>query len=98
MLEILDFENLDLKNIVTPVKVKKYEHLLREAGYDKDKTNYLVEGFSKGFSLGYNGPKKVTRKAPNLKLSVGSHTELWNKVMIEVKAKRYVGPFKKDSI
>ena len=34
---------------------------------------------------------KIT--APNLKITVGSETELWNKVMKEVKEKHYAGPF-----
>ena len=32
-------------------------------------------------------------KAPNLKLNVGTKTDLWNKVMKEVKVGRYAGPF-----
>ena len=66
-----------------------------EAGYDKHKTNYLIRGFTKGFSLEYKGPVKVKKNSPNLKLTVGSPTDLWNKIMVEVKAKRYAGPFKK---
>ena len=31
--------------------------------------------------------------APNLVLRIGSELELWNKVMKEVKLKRYVGPY-----
>ena len=41
--------------------------MLREAGYDPEKTIYLVNGFKHGFSLGYQGPSKVARKAANLK-------------------------------
>ena len=69
--------------------------MLLEAGYDTVKTKYLVDGFTYGFSLGYEGPTKIRRKAPNLKLTVDSPIELWNKIMTEVKAKRYAGPFKK---
>ena len=72
--------------------------LLREAGYDKDKIIYKVNGFTKGFSLCYQGPKKVKRTSANLKLRVGSKIELWNKIMAEVKGKRYAGPFKKVPI
>ena len=85
---------MDLKNIVTPVKVKVYESLLKQAGYDKYKTNFSVNGFRRGFPLQYRGPKKVVEKSPNLKLTVGSLTERWNKVMVEVKANRYAGPYK----
>ena len=75
---------------------KKYEQLLKEAEYDTFKTAYLVQGFKKGFSMCYNGPlHQVKREAPNLKLRVGSQTELWNKVMLEVQAGRYAGPFKR---
>ena len=72
-----------------------YERLLNQAGYDKLKTQFLVDGFTNGFSLCYQGLAKVKKKAPNLKLRIGSLTELWNKIMVEVKAKRYAGPFKK---
>ena len=94
-IDCVEAKNLDLQNIVTPVKTKVYERLLKESGYDAGKTKYLVEGFTHGFSLGYEGPAKVKRKAPNLKFRIGSPTELWNKIMVEVKAKRYAGPFKK---
>ena len=89
------FENFDLDNVVTPVKVDIYQQLLIDAGFDKKKTKFLVEGFTKGFSVGYQGPTQGKKKSANLKLRVGSTTELWNKVMVEVKAKRYAGPFKK---
>ena len=78
--EILDCVNQNLKNIVTSVKVKEYEMLLKEAGYDQQKTKFLVDGFTKGFSLNYIGPRKVRRKAKNLILRIGSKTELWNKI------------------
>ena len=85
--------NWDLKNIVTLVKAEQLLKLLTEAGYDPAKTKYLVDGFKRGFSLQYRRPQKVKRFAPNLKLTVGSKTELWNKVMTEVKARRYAGPY-----
>ena len=93
--EIMEYKNMDLKNIVTPVKVKVFESLLREPNYDQKKTKYLVDGFTNGSSLEYQGPKRIKKKSHNLKLTVGSPTELWNKIMTEVKAKRYAGPFSK---
>ena len=56
----------------------------------------MFEGFSNGFSLNYDGPLKeahVKRFAPNLKLSIGSQLELWEKVMKEVSLGRFAGPF-----
>ena len=91
----MEYSNFDLSSIVTPVKVHTYEHLLRQAGYNQKKIEFLVNGFTHGFSLEYHGPKRVTRTARNLILGVGSKLELWNKVMVEVKAKRYAGPFEK---
>ena len=70
------------------------EDLLNQAGYPRAKTQFLISGFKEGFSIGYNGPQQVKQTAPYLKLNVGSKVELWNKVMKEVKLKRYAGPFK----
>ena len=78
------------------MKYKELEELLKEVGYDTDKTKYLVDGFRDGFSLGYDlvDTFKGKIQAPNLKLRVGDETELWNKVMKEVQNLRYAGPFK----
>ena len=68
--------------------------LLTQTGYDKIKSKKLTDGFTYGFPIGYNGNRtNIKMKAANLKLFVGSKTELWNKVMKEVKEKRYAGPF-----
>ena len=94
--EVFEYINHNKSDIITPVKPLVLKELLEEAGYDSDKTKFLVNGFTEGFSLKYNGNlKNVRREAPNLKLQVGSKTELWNKVMNEVKLGRYAGPFKK---
>ena len=89
------FENFDMRRIITPVKIKEYEKLLKESGYNGQKTKKLIKGFKYGFDLHYNGEKNVQRTATNLKLRIGSKEELWNKVMKEVEAKRFAGPFKK---
>ena len=58
------------------------------------KTEFLINGFENGFSLGYVGPDDIKQTAPNLKFrGVGYKTILWNKVIKEVKLKRYAGPF-----
>ena len=79
---------------MTPVNSDNLEQLLNESGYDKDKTNYLLEGFRNGFDLGYRGPEQIQQTSANLKFVIGNKTELWNKVMKEVKEKRYAGPYK----
>ena len=60
----------------------------------KTKLAFLVNGFTNGFKLHYEGPlHNCKRSAPNLKLRVGSKVELCNKVMTEVELGRYAGPF-----
>ena len=70
------------------------EELLKESKYDKDKMDYLIQGFNKGFSIGYNGPQNRRDTSENLPLNnLGTTTDLWNKVMKEVKLNRYAGPY-----
>ena len=91
--EVLNYVNLDLVNLVTPVDADKLEELLSQTNYDPIKSKHVVKGFRQGFSLGYMGKKHVKLTSPNLKLRVGLETELWNKMMKEVKEKRFAGPF-----
>ena len=56
----------------------------------------MIDGFTNGFSIGYEGPEVIKILSPNLKFrEVGNSTILWNKVMKEVKEQRYAGPFEK---
>ena len=87
-------ENLDLENIVTPVNAVRLNKLLTKTGYDPIKTQYLYQGFISGFSLEFEGKREVKRFAPNLKIRIGPKQEIWDKVMKEVAAKRYAGPFR----
>ena len=88
------YENLDLDNIFTPVNANQLRSLLYESQYNKEISEYLVSGFTEGFDLGYRGPSTIKQTARNLKFTIGDEIELWNKVMKEVKEKRYAGPFK----
>ena len=90
---VLWYENYNVEDIVTPVDVVAFKNLLVETGYNPRKINFLYEGFTHGFSLEFEGNRNVSRCAPNLKLTIGSRVELWNKVMKEVAEKRYAGPF-----
>ena len=72
----------------------KLGQLLKNSGYPEDKTEYLVKGFTEGFDIGYRGPENVKLTSNNMILTIGNETVLWNKVMKEVKAKRFAGPFK----
>ena len=92
-MEVLQYENLDLHSLITPVNVDTLESLLVKSKYDKNETEFWWQGFRNGFSIGYQRECEVELTAPNLKLRVGNETILWNKVMKEVKMKRYAGPF-----
>ena len=89
----LYYQNFDLHNIQTPVVVDELVKLLRETGYDHEKTKFLEEGFRQGFDIGHRGPETRQSTAANIPLTLGSKTELWNKLMNEVKLKRVAGPF-----
>ena len=68
--------------------------LLIKSEYDRSETEFLDDGFTIGFSIGYQGPEKVKITSPNLKFrEVGDPITLWNKVMKEVKQNRCAGPF-----
>ena len=81
---------------MTLVNMDKLQELLIQTKYDPVETDCVVNGFKNGFDLGYRGGRSgVKCLAPNLKICVGSPTILWNKIMKEVKNKRYAGPFEK---
>ena len=70
------------------------EQLLLESNYDPAKTKFVVDGFRFGFNLKFSKKLQGKQRSPNLKITVGSETELWNKVMHEVNLQRYAGPYK----
>ena len=79
--------------MVTPIDVQVYQQLLVSCGYDSKETEFLVKGFTDGFSLGYEGPRNIRRLSPNLKLECGTEEDLWDKVMKEVNLNGFAGPF-----
>ena len=80
--------------MVTPVNAFRLRELLQQANYPENQTDFLFKGFNSGFFLGYNGRTDVKLHAHNFRLCVGNQTILWNKVMKEVKLKRFAGPFR----
>ena len=85
------FENYNLENIVTLVDVDKFQELMIESGFANKHQKeflYLVDGLRYGFLLKYQGQRTgMKRISKNLPLTVGTKTQLWNKVMKEVKLK-----------
>ena len=94
--EILNHHNYDLELIITPVDMTHFRELLEKSKHPHEKIEFIIDGFENGFSIGYDGPREVKHTSKNLKFrGVGSRVELWNKVMKEVKLKRYAGRFEK---
>ena len=78
---------------MTPIRVNVYEDLLRQSQYPDDKIEFLIKGIRDRFDINYKGPEDRKDLSENLPLTLGNKTDLWNKVMKEVKNKRYAGPF-----
>ena len=88
--------NGDLFNIESPVRVNKLQLMLLWTGYNREETEHLVNGFTNGFSLEYEGPMEHTDRTNSLPFrdGLGSHEEIWTKMMKEVEARRLAGPFR----
>ena len=84
-----------MSNIITPVDFEKLDELLTATHYSPNLKETLVNSFKFGFDLRYRGPEDVQMKSKNLKLTVGSTGELWEKMMKETRLKRFAGPFEK---
>ena len=94
--ELPDFaENLDIDTVFTPVNVQLLMNNLQQSNYDSKEIQFLTSGFQDGFDIGYEGPSDRQDYSRNLPLRVGSETQLWNKLIKEVHAKRVAGPFDK---
>ena len=79
----------------TPVKITEFAKYLE--GIDKGTYDYIVEGFTEGFRLGFKG-ERTTNDPPNLKSALGNPKITQAKIDKEVEAGRYAGPFSKRPI
>ena len=84
-------------DIVTPINTGELEKLLKASKYCTKKTQHMLSGFREGFDMGYQGLTDRIDESANIPLraGVGSMTEMWNKIMKEVKERHYAGPFAK---
>ena len=65
-----------------------------DSKFPREKTDVLVDGFTNGFDIGYRGPMNRQDSAQNIPLGkMGTNQDLWNKLMKEVNANRFAGPF-----
>ena len=93
--EFLDAGNFTIDDVVTPIKIEVYQQLLRQSSFDQEKAQYLISGFKNGFDIGYRGPLNRTDLSKNIPITVGSESDIWSKLMKEVKLGRHASPFKK---
>ena len=95
--EVLQAMNHDLVNISTPIDVVELETLLNKTNYNPKETAYLIKGFTKGFSLGYKGPKERKDTASNIPFTpgIGDKVHMWNKIIKEVQLGCFAGPYEK---
>ena len=87
-----------MKEIVTPVNFTVLQKLLEDVSYDRDKISKLVDGFTNGFDIRYQGDSKRKNVSCNLPFRVGNPTDMWNKIMKEVKLRRYTGPYEEANL
>ena len=78
---------------MTPIKVDIYADYLMATKFLRNKAKFLIEGFKKGFDIGYRGSQKRRELSNNIPIKVGSHDDMWSKLMKEVKLGRHAGPF-----
>ena len=82
--------DLHPNKLPTPINVKKLDDYLK--GYDGVKRQYLVDGFTKGFCLEYEGNRGF-QDSPNLKSALEKPDIVLQKIKKEINAGRVVGPF-----
>ena len=92
----LQHSNFNLSDIVMPVHIDCLAKELHRTNYDRSETKYLIQGFTNGFDLGYEGSWEWKDRSENIPLSkeVGTHMDLWEKIMKEDKLKRFSGPYR----
>ena len=94
----MEHTNYDWEAVITPVRTSVLKQCLEETGYPIKKINHLVTGFQQGFELGYKGTFNRRNLANNLPFRVGTPTDLLNKIMTEVEAKCYAGPYNMNEL
>ena len=89
--------NYNLSDIEMPVKVDRLAEELLRTKFDPKESEFLVQGFTKGFDLCYMGPQERRDVSQNIPLNkeIGTEVDVWEKMIKEVKLNRFVGPFER---
>ena len=81
-----------LPHTITPIRANKLGKMLNDSGYDKNKTQFLADGFRQGFRIDCN-ISPAYRLSGNLQ-SEKQHPEIVSqKLKKETEANRIAGPF-----
>ena len=67
--------------------------LIHQSNYNRNEAEFVLNGFTEGFDIGYKGTTLRSDTANNIPFTVGDKYDLWSKLMKEVKLKRVAGPF-----
>ena len=86
----MDVANIILDKPTTPINKVKLEEMLE--GYDVHKVQYLLNGFTFGFKLGFAGKNKP-RISVNLRSALENKNVVSAKVQTELQQNRIGGPF-----
>lgn len=78
-------------SIVTPIRFDQLSNLLD--GYDELLKAELVNGFQKGFDIGYRGSPNNDLKIKNLTSTIDNHEIVDTKIKKELQEGRFLGPF-----
>ena len=79
--------------VVSPIRVDRLAHHLAVIGYPKDKTEYLIQGFTHGFFLGDPFDSEASDIAANNSKMASDHPEVVEmKLEQEINAGRISGP------
>ena len=78
------------RTLATPIKVNRLKYWL--TGYDNHLKNYLLQGFTEGFDIGFSGDIDPI-EADNLKSANQLPHMVEEKLRKELKASRFAGPF-----
>lgn len=99
--DVFDHVNDNMQNVpinhdvVTPINVKALNQWLQ--GYDKNKRDYLIDGFTFGFQIPFKGERKF-RSCENLKSATENLGILKQKIEVEVVSGRVGGPYTLDNL
>ena len=86
--------NYVLDDIVTPIDVEKYQALLVASQFNPVLSKFLLDGFTRGFDIGYRGPLIRRNLSNNIPITIGTEQDILDKLMKEVKVGRHAGPYK----